>query len=124
MDILKKTLQFGFGLAYIGKEHLEALMKDLKDKYNLDEKQSKKLAKDIIKHSMESHKKVKILVEKHVKDFLKEADKVVSKPKKKVVKKKKPVKRKTTKKRVVKRKKPAKRKKATKRKTKKTRKRR
>ena len=38
MDILKKTLQFGFGLAYIGKEHMQALMKDLTDKYNLDEK--------------------------------------------------------------------------------------
>ena len=74
MDILKKTLQFGFGLAYIGKEHMQALMKDLKDKYNLDEKQSKKLAKDIIKHSIDAHKEIKNVVKKHFDEFAKEAE--------------------------------------------------
>jgi len=73
MDILKKTLQFGFGLAYIGKEHMQALMKDLKDKYNLDEKQSKTLAKDIIKHSIDAHKEIKNVVKKHFDEFAKEA---------------------------------------------------
>ncbi len=102
MDILKKTLQFGFGLAYIGKEHLDVLMKELKDKYNLDAVQSKKLAKDIIKHSVESNKKIKDLVEKHVKEFLKEADKVVAKPTQKKPVKKKKTKRKATKKKTVK----------------------
>jgi polyhydroxyalkanoate synthesis regulator phasin len=95
MDILKKTLQFGFGLAYIGKEHLDVLMKDLKKEYNLDEKQSKKLAKDIIKHTKDSHKKVKDLVEKHVKDFLNDSE---------IKKKKTTTKKKPAKKRVVKRK--------------------
>jgi polyhydroxyalkanoate synthesis regulator phasin len=100
MDILKKTLQFGFGLAYIGKEHLDVLMKDLKKEYNLDEKQSKKLAKDIIKHTKDSHKKVKDLVEKHVKNFLNDSEI----KKKKTTTKKKTSKKKPAKKRVVKKK--------------------
>jgi len=99
MDILKKTLQFGFGLAYIGKEHMQALMKDLTDKYNLDEKQSKKLAKDIIKHSIDAHKEIKNVVKKHFDEFAKEAglkqEKTASK---KPTAKKKPAKKKTTKK--------------------------
>jgi len=93
MDILKKTLQFGFGLAYIGKEHLDVLMKELIDKYDLDATQSKKLAKDIIAHSLESNKKIKELLEKHIKDFFKDADKIVKKPTKKPAKKEKPKKR-------------------------------
>jgi len=100
MDILKKTLQFGFGLAYIGKEHMQALMKDLKDKYNLDEKQSKKLAKDIIKHSIDAHKDIKKVVKKHFNDLVKETGlKKENKPasKKPVAKKKSPAKKKTTK---------------------------
>ena len=92
MDILKKTLQFGFGLAYISKEHLEVLMKDLKDKYGLDEKQAKKLAKDIIKHSVDAHKEIKNVVKKHFDEFAKETVKSSS------PKKKSPTKKKTTKK--------------------------
>ena len=100
MDILKKTLQFGFGLAHIGKEHMQALMKDLKDKYNLDENQSKKLAKDIIKHSIDAHKEIKNVVKKHFNDLveeegLKKEDKPA--PKKPTAKNKSPTKKKPAK---------------------------
>ncbi len=68
MDIIKKTLQFGVGVFAISMEQLDLLAKDLKKKYQLDDKTSKKIAKEIISNSISTQKKIREMVEAHIED--------------------------------------------------------
>ncbi len=72
MDVMKKTLQFGFGVLYLGAEKADALAKELKKHYGLDEQQAKAIAKDMLKQTAESHKQVKRLVREHLSDLVQE----------------------------------------------------
>ena len=99
MDIIKKILLLGFGVAYVGKDALQNAVKEVKKKYNINEKDAKKLVNDLAEHAKDSHKELRSLIEKHVKDILKEKkSKAAKKSGKKKTSKKKVAKKKNKKK--------------------------
>jgi polyhydroxyalkanoate synthesis regulator phasin len=91
MDPIKGVLQFGYGMAAIGRDHAKKLAKDLRDHYGLDEEQSKKLARDVVNATIDSQKEMIKIVDKHAREFAREASRsakrTVTRIKKKVGKK-------------------------------------
>ncbi len=112
MDIFGTIIKAGFGLAHIGKDRVELLTKDLKKHYGLNEKAAKKMAKDIVRHSVKSHKKVAGMVEGHFYELVEETgiltkqeiNQLKQKTRKRPGKKKKTTKKKSTKKKTTKKK--------------------
>lgn len=78
MDIAKRALLTGIGLALTAKDEAEDLAKEVASKLNLNEEEGKKFLKDIQKRYEENQQKVEDRVEKTVKEFLKKADIVTS----------------------------------------------
>lgn len=74
MDIAKKALLTGIGLALTAKDEAEDLTKELEKKLNLNEEEGKKFLKDIQNRYEDTQNKLEERVEKAVKKFLKKAD--------------------------------------------------
>ena len=74
LDIAKKALLTGIGLALTAKDEAEDLAKELEKKLNLNEEEGKKFLKDIQKRYEETQDKLEARVEKSVQKFLKKAD--------------------------------------------------
>lgn len=78
IDIAKRALLTGIGLALTAKDETEELAKELGKKLDLNEEEGKKFLKDIQKRYEETQDKLEARVEKSVKEFLKKADIVTS----------------------------------------------
>lgn len=78
MDIAKRALLTGIGLALTAKDEAEDLAKEVANKMNLNEEEGKKFIKDIQKRYEETQNRLEERVEKSVKEFLKKADIVTS----------------------------------------------
>lgn len=78
MDIAKKALLTGIGLALIAKDEAEDMAKELEKKLNLNEEEGKKFLKDIQNRYEDTQNKLEERVEQSVKKFLKKADIVTS----------------------------------------------
>jgi polyhydroxyalkanoate synthesis regulator phasin len=78
MDIAKRALLTGIGLALTAKDEAEDLAKEVANKMNLNEEEGKKFLRDIQKRYEETQNKLENRVEKSVKEFLKKADIVTS----------------------------------------------
>ena len=74
LDLIKKTLLAGVGLALKTWDEVEDLAKELVDKGKMTEKDGTKFIKDLQKRYEETQKKLEARVEKTVKDFLKKAN--------------------------------------------------
>jgi polyhydroxyalkanoate synthesis regulator phasin len=74
LDIAKKALLTGIGLALTAKDEAEDLAQELEKKLNLNEEEGKKFLKDIQKRYEETQDKLEARVEKSVQKFLKKAD--------------------------------------------------
>lgn len=78
IDIAKRALLTGIGLALTAKDETEELAKELGKKLDLNEEEGKKFLKDIQKRYEETQEKLEARVERSVKEFLKKADIVTS----------------------------------------------
>ena len=78
MDIAKKAMLTGIGLALTAKDEAEDLAKELEKKLNLTEGEGKKFLKDIQNRYEDTQNKLEERIEKSVKKFLKKADIVTS----------------------------------------------
>lgn len=78
LNIIKKSMLTGIGLALIAKDEVEDLAKELVAKGNMSEKEGMKfleeLQKDLQKRYEETQKKLEDRVQQTVKDFMKKAD--------------------------------------------------
>ena len=78
LNIIKKSMLTGIGLALIAKDEVEDLAKELVTKGNMSEKEGMKfleeLQKDLQKRYEETQKKLEDRVQQTVKDFMKNAD--------------------------------------------------
>ncbi len=70
IDLIKKIVFTGVGLAYLTKEKIEVLGKEIADQAKLSEKEGKELLDELMKKSEESKKEVTSQVEIFVKDSL------------------------------------------------------
>jgi len=74
IDIAKKTLLTGIGLALVAKDELEDIAGDLEKKLNLTEKEGKKFLDELQEKYDNTQKKLEDRVEKSVNDFLQKAN--------------------------------------------------
>ena len=74
LDLVKKSMLAGIGLALKTRDEVEDLAKELVDKGKMTEKDGSKFLQDLQKRYEETQKKLEARVEKTVKDFLKKAD--------------------------------------------------
>ena len=78
LELVKKTMLTGIGLALLAKDEVEDLAKELVDKGKMTEKDGKKFLEDLQKRYEEVQSKLEDRVEKTVRDFLKKADVVTA----------------------------------------------
>ena len=78
LELVKKTMLTGIGLALLAKDEAEDLAKELVDKGKMTEKDGKKFLDDLQKKYEEVQGKLEDRVEKTVKEFLKKADVVTA----------------------------------------------
>jgi len=74
IDLIKKTMMAGIGLALKTRDEVEDLVKDLVKKGNMNEQEGKKFLDELLDRYDEAKDKMEERVEKMVKDFLKKAD--------------------------------------------------
>jgi len=74
LDIAKKTVLTGIGLALVAKDEVEEIAKDIEKKLNMTEQDGKKFLSDLQKRYDEAQNRLEDRVEKAVKDFMKKAD--------------------------------------------------
>jgi len=74
IDLIKKTMMAGIGLALKTRDEVEDLVKDLVKKGNLNEQEGKKFLDELLDRYDEAKEKMEERVERMVKDFLKKAD--------------------------------------------------
>ena len=74
IDIVKKTMLTGIGLALVAKDEMEEIAKDLEEKLNMSEKDGRKFLEDLQKKYDEAQDKLEERVERAVRDFMKKAD--------------------------------------------------
>jgi len=74
IEIAKKTLLTGIGLALVAKDELEDIVGDLEKKLNLTEKEGKKFLDELQQKYDKTQKKLEDRVEKSVNDFLQKAN--------------------------------------------------
>jgi polyhydroxyalkanoate synthesis regulator phasin len=86
LNILKKSMLTGIGLALIAKDEVEDLAKELVNKGKMSENEGTKFLEDLQKRYDETQKKLEEKVQRAVKDFMKKAD-VVSRDELKGLKK-------------------------------------
>ena len=70
IDLIKKIVFTGVGLASLTKDKVEALGKDIAEQAKLSEKEGKELLDELMKKSEESRKEVAGQVDKFVKESL------------------------------------------------------
>ena len=73
LNIIKKSLLTGIGLALIAKDEVEDLARELAQKGNMSEKEGGKFIKDLQERYDDTQKKLEEKVEKTVKEFMKRA---------------------------------------------------
>jgi polyhydroxyalkanoate synthesis regulator phasin len=78
IDLIKKTMMAGIGLALKTRDEVEDLAKDLVKKGTMSEQEGKNFLDDLLKRYDEAKDKLEDKVEKTVKEFLKKADIVTS----------------------------------------------
>lgn len=71
LDLIKKTLMAGVGMAAMTKDKIEELANDIAKKSKLSEKEGKKLITDFLKRSQTAKKDLESLIEKTVKKITK-----------------------------------------------------
>jgi len=70
-NIVKKTLDFGLGLALYSKEKIEALVEEMVSKGDVARKDARKLAEDLVKKGEVERDEIRKLVSEEVKNALK-----------------------------------------------------
>lgn len=78
IDLIKKSMLTGIGLALIAKEEIEDLAKELVKKGEMSEKEGTKFLDDLRKRYDETQDRLEERVQKAVKDFMKKADVVTA----------------------------------------------
>jgi polyhydroxyalkanoate synthesis regulator phasin len=74
LNIIKKSMLTGIGLALIAKDEVEDLAKELVNKGKMSENEGMKFLEDLQKRYDETQKKLEEKVQQAVKDFMKKAD--------------------------------------------------
>ena len=74
LDLFKKSMLTGVGLASKTWDEVEALGKELEEKGKMPREEAKKFITDLQKRYEETQAKLEARVEKSVRDFLKRAD--------------------------------------------------
>jgi len=74
LDIAKKTMLTGIGLALVAKDEMEEVAKDLEKKLDMTEQDGKQFLSDLQKKYDEAQSHLEDRVEKAVKEFMKKAD--------------------------------------------------
>jgi len=78
LNIIKKSMLTGIGLALIAKDEVEDLARELVNKGKMSETEGTKFLEDLQKRYDETQTKLEEKVQKAVKDFMKKADVVTS----------------------------------------------
>lgn len=78
LDLAKKTLLTGIGLALKTWDEVEELAKEIEKKSRMSEKEGQHFLKDLQKRYDEAQKKLEKRVEKTVKELMKKSDVVTS----------------------------------------------
>ena len=74
LNIVKKSMLTGIGLALIAKDEVEDLAKELVNKGKMSENEGTRFLEDLQKRYDETQKKLEEKVQRAVKDFMKKAD--------------------------------------------------
>ena len=74
LDLVKRTMLTGVGLALVAKDELVDLAKDIEKKMDVSESDGKKFLDDVKKKYDEAQEKLEDRVEKTVKEMLKKMD--------------------------------------------------
>ena len=74
IDLVKKTMMSGIGLALQTRDEVEALAKELTEKGKMSEKEGTKFLETLMERYDETKSMIETRVEKAVKEFLKKAD--------------------------------------------------
>jgi polyhydroxyalkanoate synthesis regulator phasin len=74
LNIVKKSMLTGIGLALIAKDEVEDLAKELVNKGKMSENEGTKFLEDLQRRYDETQKKLEEKVQRAVKDFMKKAD--------------------------------------------------
>ena len=74
LDLMKKTMLTGIGLALLAKDEMEDLAREVVDKSKMTERDGKKFFNDLQKRYEEVQGKLEERVEKTVKDIMKKMD--------------------------------------------------
>ena len=78
MDLMKKALLTGVGLALKSKDEVEDLAKEFESRLEMSEKDGRKFLKEFQDKYDEAQEKLEKRVEKAVRDFMKKADLVTA----------------------------------------------
>jgi polyhydroxyalkanoate synthesis regulator phasin len=78
IDLIKKTMMAGIGLALKTRDEVEELARDLSKKGSLSEQEGKRFLDELLKRYDEAREKLEDRVEETVRKFLKKADIVTS----------------------------------------------
>jgi polyhydroxyalkanoate synthesis regulator phasin len=74
VDLFKKTMLTGVGLALKGKDEIEELFKEFEEKLNLKDEEGRSFLTEFKNKLDETQDKLEQRVEKAVKEFMKKAD--------------------------------------------------
>jgi polyhydroxyalkanoate synthesis regulator phasin len=74
LNVIKKSMLTGIGLALIAKDEVEDLAKELVNKGKMSENEGTKFLEDLQKRYDETQKKLEEKIQQAVKDFMKKAD--------------------------------------------------
>ncbi len=74
LDLIKKTMMTGLGLALLAKDEVEDLAKEVIEKGKMTEKEGRKFFDDLQKRYDDVQNKLEDRVEKTVKELLRKAD--------------------------------------------------
>lgn len=74
LDLIKKSMLTGIGLALKTKDEVEDLVKDLQKRGEMSESEGRKFLDDVQKRYDEAQEKLEKRVEKSVKDFLRKTN--------------------------------------------------
>ena len=74
LDLIKKTLMIGAGLAAVSKDKIETLARMLAEKGNVSKKEGEKLVDDLLKRAETAKNDLNEKVEKMVKDVVLKMD--------------------------------------------------
>jgi polyhydroxyalkanoate synthesis regulator phasin len=78
LEIVKRTMLTGVGLALVAKDEVEEIAKEIEKKLDMGEQDGKKLVKDLQNRWDEAQTKLEDRVETAVKDVMKKMDVVTS----------------------------------------------